>query len=150
MKTQISQLINGNKEVRIDASNPKYLNAPKSSSHIGFGGSSQKERDSIAQIILSENPECLNIRSFNKEFSLSIKRSTTGKSWWYETTISEDNFMELSGTMSRPHGAQETAYFLNISMDMKVSLHTSKRRNERCTWKTGIVIDIDESFIQII
>lgn len=150
MKTQISQLINGNKEVRIDASNPKYINAPKSSSNIGFGGSSQNERNALAEIILSENPECLNIRSFNKEFSLSIKRSTTGKSWWYETTISEDNFMELSGTMSRPHGVQEIAYFLKISMNMKVSLHTSKRRNERCAWKAGIIIDIDESFIQIV
>ena len=79
MKTQITSLIDGRKDVRIDPTNEKYINAPKASSHTGFGGTNSKIRQEIGERVIAENPDGLHILAFGKEFFLRKETSLSGK-----------------------------------------------------------------------
>lgn len=149
MKTQISSLINGQKNVIRDESNPKYINAPMATSHIGYAGTNAAIRKEVAYKVLSENPTCLNIESRGKQFNLERKSTLSGKTCWYEASITADDFLLLSGRKTVPY-ANETDYSLRIDADMKVGIILCTRSNERAQWRYRATVYIGEEFINIL
>ena len=147
-KTQISTLINGQKNVLRDVSNPKYINAPMATSHNGYAGTNTSIREEIANNVFSENPELINIDARGKRFTLKKYSTLSGKTIWYETNITADDFLLLSGYKMLPYKA-ETAYSLKIESDMKVCITMATRRNELAQWRYRSTIYIGEEFIKI-
>ena len=148
-KTQINQLINGQKTVIRDENNPKYINAPMATSHNGYAGTNASIREEIANNVFAENPELINIDARGKHFTLKKCSTLSGKTSWYETSITADDFLLLSGYKMLPYMA-ETEYTLKIEADMKVCITLVTRRNERAQWRYRTTIYIGEEFITIV
>lgn len=87
MKTQITDLINGTRDIRRDLSNPKYIDCPKATSHIGYVGTNFKLRAEIAEKVIAENPDGMDVEMFGKKFHLSRSSSLSGKTVWFSTEI---------------------------------------------------------------
>ena len=150
MKTQISSLIDGRKDVRIDPTNEKYINAPKASSHTGFGGTNSKIRQEIGERVIAENPDGLRIKAFGKEFFLGKKTSTTGKTVWFAAELSAEDFALFAGYMPEFKEGVEISYFINISMDMYVDVYCQTRNNERSQWRQRRDEYVGSEFITIL
>lgn len=151
MKTQITSLINGAKDIRRDLSNPKYINCPKATSHIGYAGTNLKLRTEIAEKVIAENPDGMEVEIFGKKFRLSRSSSVSGKTVWFSTEISIDDFMLLSGYAEVPFKqSKECKFALEINNDMNVLLHKWCRANENAKMKHRGYDYIDESFVKII
>ena len=148
-KTQISTLINGQKTVIRDENNPKYINAPMATSHNGYAGTNASIREEIANKVFSENPELINIEARGSQFTLKKYSTLSGKTSWYQTNITANDFLLLSGYKILPYTA-ETEYTLKIEADMKVCIALVTRRNERAQWRYRTTIYIGEEFITII
>ena len=148
-KTQINQLINGQKTVIRDENNPKYINAPMSTSHNGYAGTNASIREEIANKVFAENPELINIGARGKHFTLKKCSTLSGKTSWYEKSITADDFLFLSGYKMLPYTA-ETEYTLKVETDMKVCITLVTRRNERAQWRYRSTIYIGEEFITIL
>ena len=148
-KTQINQLINGQKTVIRDENNPKYINAPMATSHNGYAGTNASIREEIANNVFAENPELINIDARGKHFTLKKCSTLSGKTSWYGTSITADDFLLLSGYKMLPYMA-ETEYTLKIEADMKVCIMLVTRRNERAQWRYRTTIYIGEEFITIV
>ena len=148
-KAQINQLINGQKTVIRDENNPKYINAPMATSHNGYAGTNASIREEIANNVFAENPELINIDARGKHFTLKKCSTLSGKTSWYETSITADDFLLLSGYKMLPYMA-ETEYALKIEADMKVCITLLTRRNERAQWRYRTTIYIGEEFITIV
>ena len=148
-KTQINQLINGQKAVIRDENNPKYINAPMATSHNDYAGTNASIREEIANNVFSENPELINIDARGKHFTLKKCSTLSGKTSWYETSITADDFLLLTGHCGLPYRG-ETTYTLRIEADMKVCIVLCTRRNERAQWRYRSTIYIGEEFITIL
>ena len=148
-KTQISILINGQKTVIRDENNPKYTNAPMSTSHNSYAGTNASIREEIANKVFAENPKLINICVRGKHFTLKKHSTLSGKTSWYETIITSDDFLLLSDYNMLPYTA-ETEYTLKIEADMKVCITLVTRRNEKSQWRYRTTIYIGEEFITII
>lgn len=148
-KTQISTLVNGQKTVIRGENNPKYINATMATSHNGYAGTNVLIREENANKFFSENPELINIDARGKHFTLKKCSTLSGKTSWYETSITADDFLLLSGYKMLPYTA-ETEYTLKIEADMKVCITLVTRRNERAQWRYRTTIYIGEEFITII
>lgn len=148
-KAQINQLINGQKTVIRDENNPKYINAPMATSHNGYAGTNASIREEIANNVFAENPELIKIDARGKHFTLKKCSTLSGKTSWYETSITADDFLLLSGYKMLPYMA-ETEYALKIEADMKVCITLLTRRNERAQWRYRTTIYIGEEFITIV
>ena len=143
MKTQITNLINGMKNVVRDEQHEKYLNAKPATSHIGYAGS--ENRAEIAQRVFAENGETLNIMLSGVELQLHLAKSTTGKTLWYTCELSEEianQFMFTNGN--------SRSYTLIIDSNMTVCINKFVRRNERAKWRFSYYQYIDEAFITIL
>lgn len=151
MKTQISSLIDGRKDVRIDPTNEKYINAPKATSHTGFGGTNSRTRQEVGERVIAENPDGLHIQAFGKDFFLEKKTSTTGKTVWFVAELSAKDFALFAGYMPefKKEGV-ETSYSINISMDMYVDVYCHTRNNERSIWRQRRDEYIGTEFITIL
>lgn len=151
MKTQISSLIDGRKDVRIDPTNEKYINAPKATSHTGFGGTNSRIRQEVGERVIMENPDGLHILAFGKEFFLDKKTSTTGKTVWFAAELSAEDFALFAGYMPefKKEGV-EISYSINISMDMYVDVYCHTRNNERSQWRQRRDEYIGSEFITIL
>lgn len=149
MKTQISDLINGQKTVIRDENNIKYANAPMATSHNSYAGTNTAIREEIANKVFAENPESINIETQGKQFTLNKCSTLSGKTSWYETSITADDFLLLSGYKMLPYTV-ETEYTLKIETDMKVCIALVTRRNERAQWRYRSTIYIGEEFVNIL
>lgn len=149
MKTKIENLINGSKRVRRDLSNLKYVNAAKSTSHIGYAGTNHEDRQEIADKVIAENPEYMDVEMFGKKFHLDRYSSTTGKTVWFSTEISLADFILLSGYSDSPF-KHEARFVLKVNGDMTVEIQKFSRRNERAQWECRGYDIIDEAFIEIL
>ena len=150
MKTQITSLIDGRKDVRIDQTNEKYINAPKASSHTGFGGTNSKIRQEIGERVIAENPDGLHIRAFGKEFFLKKETSLSGKTVWFTSPLSTEDFALFAGYMPEFKEGTEIKCYINISMEMYVDLYCHTRRNERSQWRQRRDEYVGTEFITIL
>jgi hypothetical protein len=151
MKTQITSLINGAKDIRRDLSNPKYINCPKATSHIGYAGTNLKFRTEIAEKVIAENPDGMEVEIFGKKFRLSRSSSLSGKTIWFSTGVTINDFMLLSGYTEFPFKrSKEYKFELEINNDMNVLLHKWCRSNDKAQMKYIGYEYIDESFVTII
>lgn len=151
MKTQITDLINGTRDIRRDLSNPKYIDCPKAASHIGYVGTNFKLRAEIAEKVIAENPDGMDVEMFGKKFHLSRSSSLSGKTVWFSTEITLDDFMLLSGYAASPfRQSKESKFGLEINNDMNVLLHKWCRANDKAQIKYRGYDYIDESFVTIL
>ena len=148
-KTQINGLINGQKKVIRDENHAKYSNAPKATSHEGFGGTNVEVREEIAAKVFAENPESILIEARGKQFTLKRCYTTTGKTSWYEASVTANDFLLLTGYKMLPY-ANEAHYMLKIEPDMKVCIVITTRSNERAQWKYSSTIYLGEELITIL
>lgn len=145
MKTQIANLINGQKNVARQNENEKYLNAKQATSHIGFAGTNRNERAEIARKVYAENGETINVLFADVQLSLKKGQSISGKTQWYSAPINEDLASRFVNTDGR-----ERAYTLTISNDCEVFISKHVRKNENCQWRLSYTQYIDESYITIL
>ena len=151
MKTQINSLINGTRDIRRDLSNPKYIECPKATSHIGYAGTSLKLRAEIAEKVIVENPDGMDVEMFGKKFRLSRSSSLSGKTVWFSTEITIGDFMLLSGYAEFPFKqSKECKFALEINNDMNVLLHKWCRSNDKAQMRHRGYDYIDESFVTIL
>lgn len=149
MKTQIENLINGSKQVRRDLSNSKYINCARATSHIGYAGTNRKDRKEIADKVIFENPNGLEIEMFGKVFHLEPETSLSGKTIWFSTSINFEDFMLLSGYNEKPF-KNEASFTLSFNQDMTVCIHMFSRKNERGQWRYRSSFNIGEEFVTIL
>lgn len=146
MKTQIANLINGQKNVARQNENEKYLNAKQATSHIGFAGTNRNERAEIASKVFAENGEILNVDFCGEKLAMKKGQSVSGKTQWYSVPINED----LASRFVVIAGGNERNYTLTISNDCEVFISKNVRKNENCQWRLSYTQYIDESYITIL
>lgn len=147
MKTQISTLINGRKNVIRNMEDPKYINAKPASSHVGFAGTNRDERNEVAGKVHDENRDGMTIIARGIELILSIAYSVSGKSWSWSCQITEDQYKALGGIYT---DGTLKAHSLQINMDCTVTLYSFTRKSDAAAWRQSNMTDLDESFIQIL
>ena len=150
MKTQISHLINGQKDVVRDLNHPKYNNASPATSHVGYAGSSHEEREEIANKVFDTNPHVLTVNVKGVVLNLHPYSSLSGKTRYYSASLTESEFMTILDLEHKPFNKHEGGYSLEVSCDMTVKLNKFSRRNENATWKFRGSINLGEEFIQIL
>lgn len=150
MKTQISNLINGQKNVRREENNEKYLIAKQATSHRGFAGTNNKKRMTIAEQVIAENPDKLNVEILGKQFTLNVEKSVSGKTTTFITEISLDDFMLISDFVKKPFDKFEAKYHLTINNDMTIRVDASSRKTAGSMWITKHSLHIGEEFITIL
>ena len=106
MKTQITNIINGSKNVRILESAEKYINAKRSTSHNGYAGTSYAVKEDTFKKVLEENGE---------ELTLKLGQSLSGKSKWYYAPISESQYMKYTGSKDGLKTTQENCPEIKIN-----------------------------------
>lgn len=145
MKTQISNLINGMKNVIRKEEDAKYLTAKQATSHVGYAGTNREERNRISEMVYSENSEIMNIEINGEKITLNRKSSTTGKTIWYSAEVSEDFARKFVNTDGRLR-----SYLLEITPSCEVVIYKHVRGNERQQWRLSYTQYIDESFVTIL
>lgn len=115
MKTQITNIINGSKNVRILESAEKYINAKRSTSHNGYAGTSYTVKEDTFKKVLEENGESLRIELFGEELTLKLGQSLSGKSKWYYAPISESQYMKYTGSKDGLKTTQENCPEIKIN-----------------------------------
>lgn len=149
MKTQISELINGTNSIHRDLPHPKYNGAAQATDHLGYAGTNNVIRKEIADKVISENPNGLDIEIFGKKMHLNRNASLSEKTVWYTTEISLDEFLLFTGYKENPF-KNEFSFTLKINGDMTVLIDKFTRRNERASWQHRGYDYIDEAFITIL
>ena len=148
MKTQITNLINGAKNVIRNMEDAKYMTAKPATSHNGYAGTNRDERNEIAAKVYAENGDALNITAKGIALTLPIHRSTTGKSWSWNCDLTEEQYTALGGTYTE---GTLKSYALTMTMSCEVILRSFTRKTEAAQWReVGPMTYLDESFIQIL
>lgn len=147
MKTQISNLINGSEYVIRDMANPKYANANRSTSHLGYGGTNRKERNAIATMVHDENPDALHVSVRGIDLTLPISYTTTGKSWWWRCDLTQEQYIALGGTFTN---GNIKSYALNIFADCTAAIYSFTKKSQNAQWRQSNMAYIDESFVTIL
>lgn len=145
MKQQISELINGCKNVVRKEDDPKYLNANSATSHVGYSGTNTADREITAATVAQENPDSMNVEIKGRTLTLSHGQSKSGKTWWWSAAIDE----ELAGLFLAPAG-NFRHYTLTVNSDCTVQIDRFVRRTEKSQWRHSWCQLIDESFIKIL
>ena len=149
MKTQISNLINGAKQIHRDLSHSKYINATAATSHIGYAGTNRSLRQEIADKVIAENPDGMDIEISGRKFHLNRFSSLSGKTIWFSTEISLEDFMLLSGYAETPF-KNEDSFILTFNNDMTVDIQMFSRRNSLSQWKHRGNVGVGEEFVTIL
>lgn len=148
MKTQITNLINGAKNVIRNMEDAKYMTAMPATSHNGYAGTNRDERNEIAAKVYEENGDMLNINAKGIALTLPIHRSTTGKTWSWGCPLTEEQYVALGGQYTE---GTLKSYSLEVLMSCEVVLYSFTRRSEAAQWRSvGPMTYLDESFIQIL
>ncbi len=149
MKTQISNLINGAKQIHRDLSHSKYINATAATSHIGYAGTNRSLRQEIADKVIAENPDGMDIEISGRKFHLNRFSSLSGKTIWFSTEIRLEDFMLLSGYAETPFKNEES-FILTFNNDMTVDIQMFSRRNSLSQWKHRGNVGVGEEFVTIL
>ena len=149
MKTQISNLINGAKQIRRDLSHSKYINATAATSHIGYAGTNRTLRQAIVDKVIAENPDGMDIEMFGRKFHLDRSSSLSGKTVCFSTEINLEDFMLLSGYAENPFKNEES-FTLMFNNDMTIDIQMFSRRNSLSLWKHRGNVSIGEEFVTIL
>lgn len=144
MKTQITELINGSKNVLRDLNNDKYKKGKP------IAGTNHSLRERIAENVLKENPEYLNVKVRGVNISLKIGTSLSGKTFWYTAHLSEEQFLKISGFSCNPITKYKSSFSLTIDCNMSVTLRTFAKKTDGAQWKQRTAFYLDESFIEIL
>ena len=149
MKTQISGLINGHKDVIRDESHQKYRNAAKAQNHDGYVGSTDSERYGIAQKVFAENPDFLKVRIRGQEYLLSRESSVSGRTSWYRRELAPAEFLDITGYTVVPY-SWECSFALFVQGDMTVEIQSCVRKSDRAQWKSRQRWYIGEELVEIL
>lgn len=151
MKTQIFNLINGNKNVIRLASHPKYATAKMASSHVGFAGTNRKDREAVAAKVFEENGEEMTVAIHNIVLTLHRRSSTTGKTSWYSCDLTSDEFQLITcgHTYEWPSDMKFKNFDIRINQDCTITATRFGKKSEGAEWKAREWMDIDEAFITI-
>lgn len=150
MKTQISELISGEANVRRDLNHAKYRTAEKSTSFGDYAGTNSTIRKVIAQKVISENPEDLHLTIKGKNFCMKRQQSLSGKTIWWVCDLSDDDFSLLSGLSVATNEKKQLSYTMTIWDSMKCQITVYARRNERAEWKMQDYFWLGEEYITIV
>ena len=148
-KTQIFGLINGRKEVIRDENCGKYIHAERATSHIGYAGTDHKTRMAIAEKVIAENPNGLNITIRGIGLHLDKHTTTSGKTVWYSRRISEPLAISIIG-LSQPQYEYERDWDLAIDGDMVVTITVYARKTPKSEWKARHTYYVGEEFVRIL
>lgn len=143
-KTQICNLINGEKNVIRDINHAKYNGMDP----LVISGTSYEERKAVAEKVISENPEEMDV--LVKDTNLHLKRSasTTGLTHWYQCTLTDEQYRQIIGEYPNKTSEFQSSFYL--ADDMKVRIVLLKRKNERCIWRVSCSYNIGEEFVTIL
>lgn len=152
MKTQIQELVNGAKRVIRDAKHPKYANAPKATSHIGFAGTNRIKREEIAGRVFAENGDAMRVNVRGIQLDLRKETSTTGKTEWYSAEITREQANAICGF------SKKTTWFLRcegkwsftIHGDCTCTVNSWSRRTPGSEWEERCFFNIGEEFVTIL
>lgn len=145
MKTQINNLINGEKRTIRNLNDEKYIAAKQATSHNGFAGTNREERAAVAAKVAEENNEKMMVSILNQTLTLTRHFSTSGKTWWWSAEINEDlaaNFVNTDGNIK--------SYTLTVNSDCTVDISKSVKRTESSQWRHSLLQPIDEAFVTIL
>ena len=152
MKTQIAHLINGSSNLVMsyrDMDAVKYLNAKKGTNG-DFAGTNAKEREAVASLVKSENPETLHVLVKGVELTLTASRAISSRDLlYYSSEITLEQWMQIMHCQKSPY-QHETSFDFVVNGDMTAMTRVSARKNERCAWKERGTTFIDESFVTIL
>ncbi len=149
MKTQISNLINGARNVIRDEAHEKYKYAKQATSHVGYAGANDNERQEIGACVYAENGDTLHVNVRGVELTLQIHKSMSGKSWYWSAYLTDEQYQQICPT---PIGVGDNLHFyeLGVNSDCRVYIQIFNRRNERQIWREGYTHNIDEAFVTIL
>lgn len=119
---------------------------------LGIVGSSYDLRNEIAGRVKWENPETLNIRYKGHDYTLNMRQSLSGKSFWYTSEqLPTDIVREIMPTDTKAIEHPElVAYHMRVNGDMTVEYITFRRTRTTRQWKQGQTIEIAERDITIL
>lgn len=151
MKTQIFNLINGNKNVVRMESCIKYSTAKKATSHDGYAGTNREERAAVAAKVFAENGEEMKVTIRNVELTLHRGSSTTGKTSWYSCELTSDEYQCITAgrTYEWPADIKFKSFSLQLNQDCTITATRYGKKSEGAEWKAREWMDIDEAFCMI-
>lgn len=151
MKTQIDNLINGSKNVVRDENHPKYATAKKNTYGDGYVGTSTAERLAIAEKVFAENGDEMHVIIRGVEITLRRHFSTTGKTSWYSSELTSDEYTTIcSGRVYEfPAEMKFKSFGITIHNDCTVTTVRYGKKSEGGAWKVREYSDIDEAFVTI-
>lgn len=150
MKTQIQNLISGEANVRRDLTHSKYANATRSTSFGDYAGSKFYERKAIASQVLFENQGDLILEICGKKFHLTRSQSCSGKTIWWSTEISLEDYLLLTGEKENPITDYQSSFSILFYDNMKCQLFASARKNDNSKWTQRRSSWLGEEFITIL
>ena len=151
MKTQIYNLINGNKNVVRMESCLKYTTAKKATSHDGFAGTNREERNAIAAKVFEENGEEMHVTIRNVDLTLRRGSSTTGKTQWFYRELDSDEFQIITSghTYEWPADMKFKSFDIRINGDCTITATRYGKKSDNAQWTAREWVDIDEAFCVI-
>lgn len=130
MKTQIKNLVNGRIEGQV--------------------GTNESDRAVIAEKVIAENGESLNVEINGVDLVLNMHKSTSGKTIDYYTEITEEQAKKImSITSEEKLFSYESSFQLHIDGTMRVSVDKFTRKTPGSQWKSRGWDYISESKVTI-
>lgn len=151
MKTQIYNLVNGNKNVVRMDNCIKYTTAKKATSHNGYAGTNREERAAVAAKVFAENGDEMKVTIRNVDLTLRRGASTTGKTQWFSCELDSDDFQIITAgkTYEWPADMKFKSFDIRINGDCTITATRYGKTSENAQWKAREWKDIDESFCVI-
>lgn len=148
MTTQISNLINGDKNVRRDLTHSKYVNAKRGSSS-DFAGTSFDDRKAVADKVKAEHPGDMSVGILGRRFDLVRYQSASGKTVMWAADITEEDYTLITG-YANVITTYQSKFSFQIGDDMKCRVHTFARKSDKGQWRERGWDNIGEEFINIL
>lgn len=105
-------------------------------------------RNEVAEIIRLEHGENLTIETFGEKIALSIRFSSTGVTWSYQSEITREQYLKIAGT-SKGISCYQNSFGLTIDMNLQIYAYTHHRRSDNENWKSGYTQLISPEYITI-
>lgn len=129
MKTQINNLVSGT---------------------TGIVGTSYAIRHEISKRVLEENGDTLRVNVKGVELELHRSCSCSGKSWWWTTQLTKEQYMTITDNNSLGCSTNLNSYSLTIDCDCHATAYVAHRANERQQWRAGYSHMIQEKYFTIL
>lgn len=148
MKTQVSDIIDGSRNVVRGLLHPKYAVA-RDNYGFAIGGTDYETRKSIWERVSEENPEYIDLRIRGERvYHLKRHTSTTGKSSWYSTEITDMDYTFITD-MVNPF-TFEASFTLYLTEDLTVYVSKSTRKTPNSQWKHRGNDHIGTEFVEVL